>query len=241
MNIKTHSLKLLASLVLILIANLVFAQHQTIVMGDNTPYNYSVDTSSDLANPTLNDQPNGTSGSTYDWTITYIGTGTGVIGILPTGGTYNNVLDDNKATINWAASTPGDYEVKVVETNGACPTDETKYIVRVTSPSATGTVDWTSTNICKSGGVTFNVTGAIPNSILHYSVTNATPATGTISVDASGDATINVVHDGTTNNHVVITLDKLELNGVDISYTSPNPTATATVNIVQTSGIQLLP
>lgn len=241
MNIKNYSLKLLASLVLILIANLTFAQEQFVVMGDNTNYNYSVDTSSDLTNPTLGDQPNGTSGSTYAWTITYIGTGTGVIGTFPTGGTYNTITTDNKATINWALSTPGDYEVKVVETNGACPTDETKYIVSITPPSATGNVTWTSTNVCKGDGMTFNVTGAIPNSTLHYSATNTTTATGTVLVDASGNATINVVHDGSTNNQVVITLDKLVLNGVDIPYTSPKPTETATINIVQTSAIQQLP
>ncbi len=240
MNIKNYSLKLLASLVLILIANLTFAQDQTIVMGTTTDFSYSVDTSSDPTNPTLNDQPNGTAGSTYAWTITSVG-GTGVIGTFPAGGTYNDKLDDNKATINWSISTPGDYEVKVVETNGSCPTDETKYIVRITPPSATGNVTWTSTNVCKGDGMTFNVTGAIPNSTLHYSATNTTTATGTVLVDASGNATINVVHDGSTNNQVVITLDKLVLNGVDIPYTSPKPTETATINIVQTSAIQQLP
>lgn len=245
MNLKIYSFKLLASLVLILIANLTFAQDQIIVMGTTTDYSYSVDTSSDPNDPDKGDQPNGTALSDYTWEITYIvgsSPDPGVIGIFPAGG-HNTITSDNKATINWALSTPGDYEVKVVETNGACPTDETKYIVRITSPSAIGNVSWTSTNVCKGDGMTFNVTGAIPNSTLHYSATNTTTstATGTVLVDASGNATINVVHDGSTNNQVVITLDKLVLNGVDIPYTSPKPTATATINIVRTSAIQLLP
>ncbi|MFV0210771.1 hypothetical protein OBK22_03010 [Empedobacter falsenii] len=246
MNIKIYSFKLLASLVLILIANLTFAQDQTIPMGTPDPYHYSVDT--DPAEGGKADT--GTDGSTYAWTITYIvgsSPGPGVIGTFPTDGEYNdvtkgNTTTDNKATINWSLSTPGDYEVKVVETNGACPTDETKYIVRITSPSAIGNVSWTSTNVCKGDGMTFNVTGAIPNSTLHYSATNTTTATatGTVLVDASGNATINVVHDGSTNNQVVITLDKLVLNGIDIPYTDAKPTATATINIVQTSPIKLL-
>ncbi|HJD86759.1 MAG TPA: hypothetical protein K8W08_04765 [Empedobacter falsenii] len=248
MNIKIYSFKLLASLVLILIANLTFAQtiNQTIVRGTTTDYSYSVDTSSDPSStptdPTYNDQPDGTDGSSYEWSITYIGTGTGVIGTFPARG-HNTITSDNKATINWALSTLGIYQVKVVETNDSC-IDETVFFVEIIEPPlASGNVSWTSTNICKGGEVTFNVTGAIPNSTLHYSVTNATPATatGTVQVDADGKATINVVHDGSTNNQVDITLDKLVLNGVDISYTSPNPTATATVNIVQTSAIQELP
>ena len=53
----------------LIFSQLLFAQNQQIPLGTTTIFNYSVDTSSDTNQPELNDQPDGTIGSTYNWTL----------------------------------------------------------------------------------------------------------------------------------------------------------------------------
>ncbi|WP_395093114.1 hypothetical protein ACF3NR_02965 [Vaginella massiliensis] len=211
---------------MLLFTSAVFAQvQQTVTFGDNTDYNYSVDTDPEHGEAS----PDGTPGSTYAWSISGGGT-------FPTG-QHNTIDNDNKATINWSGAAPGIYTITVEETNAGCSTDPVNFQVEVVLPNATGSVSWDGVNVCKGGVVTFNVTGAVAKSTLHYTVTNATDSTGTIAVDPEGKATIKVTH--TDNNEVVITLDKMVLNNQDIPFPDTKPTATATINIVKTSPIIL--
>ena len=235
MGKNRHIFQILTALILMLGANQVFAQEQVLPLGTGVK-NYAVDTSG----PNGTSQPDGTPGSTYDWSIEPI-TGT-VIGTFPPTGIYNtnNNLTDNKATIDWSQATPGDYRVKVIESNASCDVVTVTFTVRITNVDATGLVTWTNINICRGGDVVFHVNGAIPNAVLHYSLTNATQTTGTVNIDSDGNAIINATHDSTDNNTVVVTLDKLVLNNTDIEYTSPKPTGTAIINIIVTSPIVAL-
>src|SRR5690606_11824575 len=103
---KNSTLKLFSFLVLALVLYTANAQ-QTICFGEIKEY--AVDQA---------DGPNGTTGSTYVWTIT------------PTapavyGGTQTNITaSGNHIEIDWGTSTTGIYTLSVVETSGdGCETD----------------------------------------------------------------------------------------------------------------------
>ena len=249
MGRNIHVFQFFTVLILMLGANMVFAQQSTnplstLPLGTGHK-SYAVDTSSDPAQPLLNDQPNGTSGSTYAWSIeNMVGT---YQETFPVDGRYNdvniptNITNDNKATIDWSNYPPGNYEVKVIESNAGCPTDEVTFTVIIEAPSsATGIPNWTNTNICKGGEVTFEISEALAGYTLHYTLTNATITQGSVLVDNDGNATITVTHDDTNVSSVVITLEKLVLNSTEILYVVPKPSATATINIIVTSPITAL-
>ena len=233
MRINNYYLQFFTALLFMLGANLVFAQDQVIPLGTGVK-NYAVDTSG----PNGSTQPDGTPNSTYTWTIEPV-TGT-VIGTFPSTGAYNAIDTDNKATIDWSQSTPGDYRVKVVESNLSCEPEEVFFTVRIETVSASGNVNWANVNICSGGDVVFDVTNLVPNTQLYYTLQNATITQGNVVVDSNGNATITATHNDSTTNTVIVTLDRLVLNGTDLVFTTPNPTATANINIIVTSPIVAL-
>ena len=218
----------------LIFSQLLFAQNQQIPLGTTTIFNYSVDTSSDPNQPELNDQPDGTIGSTYNWTLS-----TSLAQFPP--GFLNTSLTDNKASIDWSMVTPGTYRILVEENNATCPTVATDFIVEITIPLAIANVNWTESTICKGNDVLFEITNALPNSTLYYTATNSTTPTGSILIDSNGNAEIILTHDSSMTDEVKITLEKLVLNSVDLVFSTPKPTKSATVNIVNTSPILILP
>lgn len=220
---KNFTLKLLISTMAVMLGHLVLAQDQTIVIGSaeyTADHNYAVDT---------DDGPDGTTGSTYAWSIEE------GVGQFPTGGTYNANTTDNKATINWdTVVTAGTYHIKVVETNNGCTADEVSYEVKIINPTDP-VLNWDDPQaICSGDDATFTISGALPNSTITYTATGATTATGTVNADGSGNATIILTHDGTAT-QISVTLT--QMNSVSINI---GP-ITADVNIVVTSGITPLP
>jgi hypothetical protein len=218
----------------LIFSQLLFAQIQQIPLGTSSVFNYSVDTSSDTNQPELNDQPSGSIGSTYNWTINTS------LARFPTGN-LNDILTDNKASIDWSLVTPGIYQIQVEENNANCPTEIAVFTVEITIPLATAYVDWSESNICKGNDVLFEITNALPNSILYYTVTNSTTPTGSILIDSTGNAQIILTHDGSTANEVKITLEKLVINDIDLIFNTPKPTKSAPINIINTSPILILP
>ena len=215
------------------LSKFIYGQNQRIPLGTTSIYNYTVDTSSDMNQPELNDQPNGTVGSTYTWSIDT------PLARFPSG-YYNNLSTDNKASIDWSLATPGTYRILVEENNATCPTVTTDFIVEITIPLAIANVDWTKSTICKGNDILFEITDALPNSTLYYTATNSTTPTGSILIDSNGNAQIILTHDNSMTDEVKITLEKLVLNSVDLVFSTPKPTKSATVNIINTSPIKII-
>ena len=230
MGRNIHVFQFFAVLILMLGANMVFAQSSlTVTLGTETK-SYGVD---------LDEPSGGTPGSTYEWTVV-AGTPGSTLPTVPPTDQHNIILDDNKITFDWSASPIGAYTIKVKETNLTCSAEEQTIIVNVVAPDeASGLPSWTNTNICKGGDVTFNVTGALAGYRLNYTLTNATSDATFVTVDGDGNAEITATHDGFNNNRVVLTLVSLELNGATIPYPAGR-TATANIIIVETSPIQEL-
>lgn len=225
MKLKNFTLKTLTALAFMLLA---FAAHsqQTETLGVPTNFNYVVDI--DPANGGAT--PDGTLGSTYTWTLPD-GGGTFVADAFP---------NDNKATINWSTAGVGTYRVRVVETNASCPIDTEEFTVTITTPG-NPLLNWIDTApICKDDDATFEITGAPAGAIISFTATGGTPATGTVTANPSGVATIAITHDGTSAT-IVVNLISMNVGGNTVTFTSPVPTDTADVNIVQTSPIQLVP
>lgn len=230
MKLKNFTLKSLTALTLMLLAFAANAQSdQDVPLGTTTVFNYTVDTSSDPTQPLLNDQPNGTPGSTYAWSIVNL-PAPGAI-LTPTG---------NKATINWAAVPVGIYHVQVIETNTGCPPETVEFEVHVIQPN-NPTLVWADAPnaICEGDIATFDVSGAPVGAVISYTATGGTPATGTATVLAGGIVSIPITHVAPAT-QVVLTLTSMNVGGNTVTFTPPI-TATAQVNIVQTSAIQLVP
>lgn len=230
MKLKNFTLKTLTTLTLMLLAFIANAQSdQDVPLGTTTVFNYTVDTSSDPSQPLLNDQPNGTTGSTYTWSIVNLPAPAAVL--IPNG---------NKATINWGAVPVGIYHVQVVETNNACPTVTVEFEVHVIQPNNPILIWADAPNpICEGDIATFDVSDAPVGAVISYTVTGGTPATGTVTVLAGGTATIPVTHVAPAT-QVVLTLNSMNVGGNTVTFVPPI-TATAQVNVVQTSAIQLIP
>lgn len=229
MKPKNFTLKILTALTMMLLAFNVNAQSdQDVPLGDATVYNYTVDTSSDPSQPLLNDQPNGTPGSTYAWSIVNAAAPAAIL--TPNG---------NKATINWGAVPVGIYHVQVIETNAGCPPETVEFEVHVIQPN-NPVLTWADTTpICSGDDATFEITGAPAGAIISFTATGGTPTTGTATADASGNATIIITHVPPAT-QIVVNLTSMSVGGNPITFT-PVITANATVNIVQTSAIQLVP
>lgn len=225
MKLKNFTLKTLAALAFMLLAFAVNAQ-QTETLGVTTNFNYEVDV--DPANGGAT--PDGTLGSSYAWTLPD-GGGTFVADALP---------NDNKATINWSTAAVGTYRVRVVETNASCPTDTEEFTVTITTPLDPD-LDWADapTPICEGDVATFVVTNAPVGAVISYTATGGTPTTGTATVLAGGTVTIPITHVAPAT-QVTLTLTSMSVGTNTVTFTTPI-TATAQVNIVETSPIQLVP
>lgn len=230
MKLKNFTLKALTALTLMLIAYFANAQ-QTIVIGTTdytNSHDYAVDTMEN-GSP----QPNGTTGSTYAWSIVE------GVGTFPPGGQNTNTTD-NKATINWNGVAAGTYTVRVLETNATCSTLPVNFSVTIQNPAIPVLV-WADapTAICVGQIATFDISGALPNSTIAYTATGGTPLSGNATIDAAGDGQIIITHNGTAA-QIVVTLVSMTSGGSTITFPTPI-TESAPVNIVQTSPIVLLP
>lgn len=228
MKLKNFTLKTFTALTFLLMVFAANAQDQIETLGVPTDFNYVADI--DPANG--GQSPNGTPGSTYTWTLPD-GGGTFVADALP---------NDNKATINWSAAAVGTYTVRVTENNAGCPPDIKEFEVEIILPG-NPTLVWADapTPICEGDVATFDISGAPVGAVITYTATGGTPAGGTTApADASGNTTIAITHDGTSA-QIVVTLVSMNVGGTTVTFTGTPITATAQVNIVQTSAIQLLP
>lgn len=122
------------------------------------------------------DGPNGTPGSTYDWTLN-VGTATIVSG----DGT-------NAIIIDWGLTPPGLYTgaISVIETNAGCPGLPVTLNVQIIDLQAT--VAPGATPVCPGEDATFTFSGT-PNAVVAYNL-NGVP--NTITLNASGSATLTV-------------------------------------------------
>lgn len=213
-----HLLKTLITFALLLVTSIAYSQvNQELLLGTGNKA-YGVD---------LAELPDGTPGSTYEWTVT---PSTNVS--FPPGIGENIITNDNKATINWSQAPEGEYEIKVVEKNLTC-SDEQTFRVKIISPKTDITVTPPTEKICAGSSTSFQISDALAGSILHYTVTNGTPTEGNITIDASGKASINLTHDGSENS-LILTINSIEINGRTYLLTI---TETIEINIVKTSEI----
>lgn len=223
---KNLSLKLFAVFFVSLLGYSLNAQ-QTIFEGDIK--NYSVDTVAPDGGP------NGTVGSTYTWTVFDV-TNTDITGTTMTITNTPPSTSGNAVTIDWDTTPTGVYTLHVLETNGSC--QGTEEIITVTiNPIGSPVLTALDLEICSGDLAQFEITGATPNSIITFTVTGGTAVPASpITVDGSGNATIDVTHDGTSA-QIVVTLTTMELpNGTVITLTPPI-TATTDVIIITTSNI----
>ncbi|SMC48775.1 hypothetical protein [Moheibacter sediminis] len=225
---KNLSLKLFAVLFVSLLGYSLQAQlTQNIFEGETK--NYSVDTVAPDGGP------NGTTGSTYTWTV-FDATNTDITGTTMTITNTPPSTSGNAVTINWDTTPAGQYTLHVLETNGSCEGTE-EFINVIISPIGSPVLTALDTDICSGETAEFEITGASANSIITFTVTGGTAApVSPITVDASGNGTIIVTHDGTTA-QIDVTLTSMELpNGTVVAITPP-VTANTTVIIITTSTI----
>lgn len=216
-----HLLKTLITFALLLVTSIAYSQaDQELYIGTGNK-TYGVD---------LDELPNGTPNSTYEWTVSPSANVS-----FPPGIGENTITNDNKANINWSAAPEGEYVIKVVETNLTC-TDEQTFRVKIIRPKTTFTVTPPTEKICAGSSTSVQISDALAGSILHYTVTNGTSTASNITIDASGNGSINLTHDG-SENPLILTINSIEINGVSYPLTI---TETIAINIVKTTDITAL-
>lgn len=227
---KNLSLKLFAVLFVSLLGYSLQAQ-QTIAYGeDDTTY------SVDITAP--DGGPNGTAGSTYVWSV-FDAASTDITGTTMT--IVSATASGNVINIDWGTTPPGVYTLSVVETNGICaPAPAVTGTVTI-SPIGIPTVAATNVSMCSTDLTTdFEITGAPALSQVTFTVTGGTAAqTSPITVDALGNATITVTHDGTSPQIDVTITDMILADGTPSDFTDQSDFTTVT--IVTTSGINFTP
>lgn len=206
---KNIKIKYLFGLFLTLFMIGVNAQ-QTINFGDIK--NYAVDEV---------DGPNGTTGSTYEWTVwTTDATPadiTSTLTITP------QTASKNKVEINWGTTASGTYTLHVVETNATCKGDEQKITVTIKAVNQpTLTPDNTST--CSGVAVNFVIENAPANSKVMFTITGGTSTTTSpVTTDSDGKATIEVTPT-TGSTQIEVTLTEMELTNGTIVDINPDVT-----------------
>lgn len=225
---KNLSLKLFAVLFVSLLGYSLQAQvTQNIFEGDVK--NYSVDTAAPDGGP------NGTVGSTYTWTI-FDATNTDITGTSMTITNTPPSTSGNAVTIDWGTTATGAYTLHVLETNGSCQGTE-EIINVVINPVGNPVLTALDTEICSGETAEFEITGASPNSIISFTVTGGTAApVSPITVDASGNGTIIVTHDGTSA-QIDVTLTTMELTNGTVVTLPATTTDSTSVIIITTSTI----
>jgi len=204
---------------------------QTILRGDVK--NYSVDTSSDPNNPSLNDQPNGTDGSTYTWTV--FNSETPAVDITSTLTiTNNNSTSGHAITIDWGTTPSGTYTLKVLETTATCSGEE-KMINVIINPRVILIAP--TVEVCSNASTEFKIEGAEPGSTISYTVTGGTTTSNNpITIDANGEARIQVTPTaGSTS--ITVTLTQMRLASSTVINIDPQISQTVDVTIITTSEI----
>ena len=226
---KNLSLKLFATLFISVLGYSLHAQAvQNIFEGDIK--DYSVDTVAP------DDPLNGTPGSTYTWTV-FDNTNTDITA----GGTLTitnqaGSTSGNRITIDWDTTPTGTYTLHVVETNGNCTGTEELITVNI-NPIGNPVLAATNVEICLNDSTQFTIIDAPANSTLTFNVTGGTATqTSPIMVDANGEATIDVQHDGTSA-QIVVTITEMTLENGTVVDIDPDLTATTDVTIIETSTI----
>lgn len=225
---KNLSLKLFAVLFVSLLGYSLQAQDQTFPVGYATAEVYSVDIAENGGT--------GTTGSTYNWTVTNSDTPP----VNVTADLNTSPQGVNTFTINdWGSLPAGMYTLHVVETNATCVgLDMTIQveIVNVGTPLLTAL----DPNICSTNDAEFEITGAPALSQVIFTVTGGTPnVTSPVTTDASGNATIIVTHDGTSPQIDVTITDMILADGTPNDFA--DQTESTTVTIVNTTGINFTP
>jgi hypothetical protein len=168
--------------------------------------NYSVDT---------NDSPDGTPGSTYEWSIwttettpTEITTGANLI-------VTNQTSSQNRILINWNTTPAGVYTVKVTETNNGCIGTMKEIAVNInefTSP----TLVFDNSSICSNEVVTFTINNAPANSQITFTILGGTSTIPTpITVDNNGQAIIPITANA-NEAQIILTLTSITLSNGNV-------------------------
>lgn len=181
---------------------------QTISFGDIK--NYTVDEA---------DGPQGTAGSTYEWTVWTTGATpadiTSTLIITP------QTTSKNKVQINWGATASGTYTLHVVETNATCKGDEQKITV-VINPISQPTLTADNASTCSGVAVNFVIENAPANSKVAFTITGGiSTTTSPVTTDSSGKATIEVTPTANSTQIEVI-LTEMELSNGTIVDINPD-------------------
>lgn len=207
---KNLNFKYLFGLILTLFMIGVNAQTQTINFGDIK--NYAVDEA---------DGPNGTVGSTYEWTVwttapapVDISAG-GTLTITP------QTASKNKVQINWGTTLAGTYTLHVIETNATCKGDE-QFITVVINAVNQPTLKADNASTCSGVAVNFVIENAPANSKVKFTISGGTSTTTSpVTTDSSGKATIEVTPTaGSTQIEVILT--EMELSNGTIVDINPD-------------------
>lgn len=203
---KNFNIKYIFGLILTLFMIGANAQ-QTISFGDTK--NYSVDVTVT--------EPDGTLGSTYEWTVwTTDVTPTDITSTLTI---TPQTTSKNKVQINWGTTAVGTYTLQVVETNATCKGDEQKInVIIVNQP----TLSSDNLSTCPGVAVNFVIENAPANSKVAFTITGGTSTTTSpVTTDSSGKATIEVTPTaGSTQIEVILT--EMELSNGTIVDINPD-------------------
>lgn len=206
---KNLKVKYIFSLLLTLFMIGVNAQ-QTISFGDIK--NYTVDEV---------DGPNGTPGSTYEWSVWTSAptpvdiTASGTLTITP------QTTSKNKIQIDWGTTAAGTYTLHVVETNATCKGDDQLITVVINAVSQpTLTADNATT--CFDASVNFKIDNAPANSKVTFTIVGGTStATSPVTTDSDGKATIEVTP-AAGSTEIIVTLTEIELSTGTIVDINPD-------------------
>lgn len=187
--------------------------------------NYSVDT---------NDSPEGTLGSTYEWSIwttdqtpVEITTGASLI-------VTNQTNSRNSILINWNTTPTGIYTLKVTETNNDCIGTMKEIAVNINA-FVSPTLIFDNSSICSNEVVTFTISNAPANSEITFTISGGTSTIATpVTVDNTGQAIIPVTA-SVDETQIILTLTSITLsNGNVISL---NELSTVDIRTTVTSAI----
>lgn len=213
---KNLKIKYILSLLLTLFMIGVNAQ-QTISFGDIK--NYAVD---EL------DGPNGTPGSTYEWSVWTSAltpvdiTASGTLTITP------QTASKNKVEINWGTTLAGTYTLHVVETNATCIGLEQKITV-IINPISQPTLTADNATTCFDASVNFKIDNAPANSKVTLTITGGTSTTTSpVTTDSTGKATITVTP-ATGSTQIEVKLTEMELSNGTVVDINPDVTETVIV------------
>lgn len=205
---------------------------QNITYGEQKTYR--VDTSSDPTNPELGDQPDGTDGSTYTWSV--YNTETPAVEITGDGTLTIDNQGFNVVTIDWGTTPAGTYTLKVVESVNSCTGDEKLITVNIRNVGMP-TIMPADISICNTATAMFTIAGAEPGSTITYTIIGGTSTDDNpIAVNSNGEAIIAVTPTAGAS-EIIVTLTQMTLSNGNVIAIDPAISATTEITIIQTSDI----